>query len=70
MALRIVVTGAGGQLGQVLVRDFQKSHEVYGLTRESLDITDRGAVAERILKLRPTVVVNCAAYNDVDGAEE
>ena len=70
MALRIVVTGAGGQLGQVLVRDFQKAHEVYGLTRESLDITDRGAVAERILKLRPTVVVNCAAYNDVDGAEE
>ncbi len=70
MPLRIVVTGAGGQLGKVLVRDLQKSHEVFGLTRETLDIADRAAVAERIVKLRPGVIVNCAAYNDVDGAEE
>jgi dTDP-4-dehydrorhamnose reductase len=70
MSLRVVVTGAGGQLGQVLVRDFQKTHEVFGLTRESLDITDPVGVAERILKLRPTAILNCAAYNDVDGAEE
>ncbi|MFI5181023.1 MAG: dTDP-4-dehydrorhamnose reductase [Thermoanaerobaculia bacterium] len=70
MGHRIVVTGAGGQLGSVLARDLQKDHEVFGLTRESLDVADRAAVRDRIAKLRPTVVVNAAAYNDVDGAEE
>lgn len=70
MGHRIVVTGAGGQLGRVLVRDLQKEHEVFGLTRESLDVADRAAVRERISKLRPSAVVNCAANNDVDGAEE
>jgi len=70
MSLRIVVTGAGGQLGKVLVRDLQKGHEVFGLTRESLDVADRAAVAERLVKLRPTAILNCAAFNDVDGAEE
>ncbi len=70
MAHRIVVTGAGGQLGKVLVRDLQKAHEVFGLTRESLDVADRAAVRERVAKLRPTVVVNGAAFNDVDGAED
>jgi dTDP-4-dehydrorhamnose reductase len=70
MGHRIVVTGGGGQLGKVLVRDLQKDHEVFGLTRESLDVADRAAVRERIAKLRPTIVLNAAAYNDVDGAEE
>jgi dTDP-4-dehydrorhamnose reductase len=70
MSQRIVVTGAGGQLGKVLVRDLQKSHEVFGLTRETLDVADRAAVGERVVKLRPGVVLNCAAFNDVDGAEE
>jgi dTDP-4-dehydrorhamnose reductase len=70
MSLRIVVTGAGGQLGKILVRDLQKSHEVFGLTRETLDVADRVAVGERVVKLRPGVVVNCAAWNDVDGAED
>jgi len=70
MGQRIVVTGAGGQLGKVLVRDLQKEHEVFGLTRESLDVSDRPAVRDRVVKLKPTVIVNCAAYNDVDGAEE
>ncbi len=70
MSLRIVVTGAGGQLGKVLARDLQKDHEVFGLTRETLDVTDRSAIGERVAKLRPGVIVNCAAYNDVDGAEE
>jgi len=70
MGHRIVVTGAGGQLGKVLVRDLQKKHEVFALTRESLDVADREAARERVVKIRPSVVVNCAAYNDVDGAEE
>ncbi len=70
MGHRIFVAGAGGQLGKVLVRDLQKGHEVFGLTRESLDVADRPAVRDRVVKLKPTVIVNCAAYNDVDGAEE
>jgi len=70
MELRVVLTGAAGQLGQVLTRDLKRTHEVFALTRSSLELTDRTVVPERVAKQRPEVIVNCAAYNDVDGAEE
>jgi dTDP-4-dehydrorhamnose reductase len=69
-SLKVVVAGAGGMLG----RDFmaaarERDHDVVGLSHAALDITDASSV-ERALSLhRPDVVVNCAAYTDVDGAE-
>jgi dTDP-4-dehydrorhamnose reductase len=66
----ILVTGAGGMLG----RDFviaarERDHDVVGLDHGALDITDPAAVDETISMYDPDVVVNCAAYTDVDGAE-
>jgi dTDP-4-dehydrorhamnose reductase len=65
---RIVITGAGGQLGSVLAAQAaRRGYDVLALTSAQWDITDPGA-AERIVQ-KGDVVVNCAAYTNVDGAE-
>jgi dTDP-4-dehydrorhamnose reductase len=66
---RVIVTGAAGQLGSVMVRTFA-DQDVIGLGRADLDITDPVAVRHAIGEAKPHVVINCAAYNDVDGAED
>jgi dTDP-4-dehydrorhamnose reductase len=70
MGLRFVVLGAGGQLGQALVRELRKGgHEVAALTRAALDVTQRLLVLDRVAKLRPEVVVNATAFG-VDVSED
>ncbi len=68
--MRVLVTGAAGQLGSSIVQAFAEGHAVAGLTHRELDITDAAAVRSAVSAARPDVVVNCAAYNDVDAAEE
>lgn len=46
------------------------NHEVVPLTHGDLDVTDAGAVARRVADGKPDAVINCAAYTDVDGAED
>jgi dTDP-4-dehydrorhamnose reductase len=68
--MRILVTGAAGMLGtdvEAAVRD--AGHEAIPLARATLDITDPDEVTEALTDLRPGVVINCAAYTNVDGAE-
>ena len=70
--MRIVVVGAGGQLGAAVVHECRTAtpaHDVVALTRSDLDLADDAAVAAAIKLLRPDAIVNAAAYNDVDGAE-
>ncbi|SOX52516.1 dTDP-4-dehydrorhamnose reductase [Mycobacterium ahvazicum] len=68
MSGRIVVTGAGGQLGGCLAaRGVEQGRHVLALTSAQWDITDPAA-AEAIVT-SGDVVINCAAYTDVDGAE-
>jgi dTDP-4-dehydrorhamnose reductase len=65
------VTGAGGMLGTDLVRAASYwNHDVVGLTYADLDIGDSGAVWRVFAREKPDVVVNCAAYTDVDAAED
>jgi dTDP-4-dehydrorhamnose reductase len=67
--MRTVVAGAGGQLGVAVVDELTHSgFDVIALTRRDLDVRDPHAV-DAITALRPAVVVNCSAWNDVDGAE-
>jgi dTDP-4-dehydrorhamnose reductase len=76
MSGRIVITGAGGQLGSVLgARAASQGYDVLALTSSQWDITDPGA-AERIGQSglqtglqSGDVVINCAAYTNVDAAE-
>jgi dTDP-4-dehydrorhamnose reductase len=68
--MKVVVTGAAGMLGQEMVGEFRRrGHDVIALNRGQLDITDLPAVREAIGSLKPDLVVNCAAYTDVDRAE-
>ena len=62
------VTGAAGRLGATIVSVFQ-DRQVIAHTRASLDITDADAVSRAVATARPDVIINCAAFNDVDGAE-
>jgi len=68
--MKVLVTGAAGQLGATIVRDWSDRAEVVPLTRDSLDIADAAAIDALVARERPQLLVNCAAYNDVDGAED
>ncbi len=69
--LRLVVTGANGQVGQELMRaDWPQGWTVTGLTSTDLDITDPDAVTKQITTINPDVIINAAAYTAVDAAEE
>jgi dTDP-4-dehydrorhamnose reductase len=68
--MRIAITGAAGMLGQDLVAAASAAgHDVLALPRAELDIVDGAAVAQALGAARPDIVVNCAAWTNVDGAE-
>jgi dTDP-4-dehydrorhamnose reductase len=67
--VRCVIVGARGQLGTALARTFDLPGEVLALGREDLDILDGAAVGTLFERLRPTHVLNTAAWNLVDRAE-
>ena len=67
--MKILVAGAGGQLGLEITRVFAEEGRVVALSRAALDISDHDAVFRIARDTKPDVIVNCAAYNDVDGAE-
>jgi dTDP-4-dehydrorhamnose reductase len=65
---RLFVTGATGQLGSIIVSTFADA-DVIAHTRASLDLGDAAAVRRAVDAAAPDVIINCAAFNDVDGAE-
>lgn len=67
MARRVAITGAAGQLGRQLVRTFSAAgDDVLALSRPDVDVTDAAHLV-RLTTWRPDVVVNSAAWTDVDG---
>jgi dTDP-4-dehydrorhamnose reductase len=67
---RYAIVGAGGQLAFDLARTCPAAREVAMLTRADLDLLDRVRVRQVLTDLRPHVVLNGAAYNLVDRAED
>jgi dTDP-4-dehydrorhamnose reductase len=69
--MRVLVTGAGGQLGiDVVATCGAAGDEVFAFERGGLDIAERSSVHNAITSLRPDVVVNCAAWTAVDACED
>ena len=69
--MKLLVTGAAGMLGRdVMLAAGNAGHDVVGFGRAELDVTDAAALAKKFDLERPDVVINCAAWTDVDGAEE
>jgi dTDP-4-dehydrorhamnose reductase len=68
--MRVLVTGSHGMVARAAIDHCQsQGDEVIGLSRADLDIADPVAVSESLRRHYPNVVMNCAAYTNVDGAE-
>jgi dTDP-4-dehydrorhamnose reductase len=68
--VRVLLAGAAGTLGLDVLRAGERAgHELVGLAREELDVTDADSVAAACERVAPEAIVNCAAWTDVDGAE-
>lgn len=67
---RVLITGAGGQLGAVVAAEYAGHAHVIALRHSDLDIADTAAVTRAVSSFGPTHLINCAAYNLVDRAED
>ncbi len=68
--VKILVTGAAGQLGREIVEAaIAAKHDVSGLSRAQLDVTDAKAVHAAVARERPNVIVHAAAWTAVDACE-
>ena len=70
--MRILVTGSNGQLGSEMValQTQETHHQWFNFDREELDITDKNAVEQFVINNKIDGIINCAAYTNVDKAEE
>ena len=73
--MKALVIGAAGQLGAATVARLKSGRtregfDVVALTRAEVDLANARAVRDAVLDVKPDVILNCAAYNDVDGAED
>lgn len=70
--MRYLITGARGQLGFDIIRELQKRglNDIIAPSIEEMNITDNDSVNEIITKTKPDVVFHCAAWTNVDAAEE
>lgn len=67
--MRILITGAHGQIGWEIAHQIAGLHEVIALSRRELDLTDAQAIRQTIRATHPDVIVNAAGYTAVDRAE-
>jgi dTDP-4-dehydrorhamnose reductase len=67
--MKIFITGSNGQLGQDCLRVFEGDHDARGMDLPDLDITVPEQIAASLGSFHPDVIINCAAYTQVDKAE-
>jgi dTDP-4-dehydrorhamnose reductase len=67
--IRVLVTGAGGQVGAECARELDGRAEVLARDRAALDLANPAAIRAGVRAAKPDVIVNCAAYTAVDRAE-
>jgi len=70
MKAKVIIFGAKGTLGQELVREFfENNYEVISYDKDELDLTNLEAIREKIIMLKPDIIINASGYNAVDLAE-
>ncbi len=67
--MKLLITGAGGQLGQDCVELMLDRHDICALSSRQLDISQAEAVQQAVACIKPQVLINCAAYTAVDACE-
>ena len=68
--MKILITGSNGMLGYDLINALDKKHDLILTTSKTLDITNKEQTTDYICDEKPDIVINSAAYTDVDGCEE
>lgn len=68
--MRVLVTGAHGQLGLEVAKQFRQKYELVLHDVDTLDISDYSAVIAAVKKIKPDIVINTAAYTNVDKSED
>jgi dTDP-4-dehydrorhamnose reductase len=69
MAQNIIILGSSGRLGKAMAHYFGAHHHVTSFSREHIELESPEAVKKAILPLHFDLLINCAAYTDVDGCE-
>ncbi len=67
--MKILLLGAGGMLARDLLREAPEEHDLVGRDIDDFDITDPDAVHEAVHEIQPSLIINAAAYTNVDDAE-
>jgi dTDP-4-dehydrorhamnose reductase len=67
--MKILITGGKGQLGTDCVQVFRETHEVMAIDLDEVDITRQGDLEALVQKFLPDIIINCAAYTQVDQCE-
>ncbi len=68
--MKIFLTGANGQLGREINKQFQENYQLILLDRQTLDITDFKSVETMVKDIKPDIVINAAAFTKVEEAED
>ena len=67
--MKVLITGANGQLGKELIESKPKGIELIALSKSELDLKNKQSCEEVIVKLKPVWIINCGAYTNVEKAE-
>lgn len=68
--IKVLLTGANGQLGSEIKLCLSSKYLFYAFNRDELDITQKDQLLVKVKALDPDVIINCAAFTDVEAAEE
>jgi len=66
---KVLITGSNGMLGSMLKQTLESSYEVIAFNHNDLDITKEEDIKYQLIKMKPNILINCAAYTFVDKAE-
>lgn len=68
--IKVMLIGSSGQVGKSIIGNCDHNYDIIPLYREDLDLTDQDKISQAVSDLKPNIIINAAAYTDVEMAEE